>query len=479
MKKISIGIFLLAGSIFASAQLQNPGFEKTENNYPSDWSHKVLDPYEMKYDGEVKHSGNGSLQIFGKQDHVNELQTFSQKVKIPGKGLRKVEIGAFIKSANIQGNISLWAQVWDGKNTMVDFGNSFSQNRKIVQNEDWKKYTLEFILNDHADYFVLGGFLKGSGKVWFDDFSVTEIPFSDKEASKTALKYINQFKNIVKKNSIFKDKIDWSSLDNNLQKLSGGMVTEEDTAPAIQHIIKVLRAAGDNHSFVDNKQYAEEKKSTKSSPIEPEYKLLDQKIGYIMVPAFSSLNKEVGNAFAEKIQGMIKKLDSENILKGWIVDLRSNTGGNMYPMITGLGPLTGEGALGYFAKDGKSKSAWKYKDGSMYSVSVSKPYTLHDQNPKIAVLIGTMTASSGEATTISFIGKKNVKTFGQPSAGLTSANQGYELSDGRTLYLAVSYEMDRTGKEYKEGIQPDIMITPSEDKNADAVLQKATEWIME
>ncbi|WBV57288.1 S41 family peptidase [Chryseobacterium daecheongense] len=75
--------------------------------------------------------------------------------------------------------------------------------------------------------------------------------------------------------------------------------------------------------------------------------------------------------------------------------------------------------------------------------------------------------------------KKNVKTFGQPSAGLTSANQGYELSDGRTLYLAVSYEMDRTGKEYKEGIQPDIMITPSEDKNVDAVLQKATEWIME
>lgn len=479
MKKTIVSISILLGGIFIQAQLLNPGFEKTENNYPTDWSNKILDLYEMKADNVVKHSGTNSLQISSKKESANELQTFSQKVPVPGKGLRKIEISAYIKSENIQGNIALWTQVRDEKKNMIDFANSVTQNHKVSPNEDWKKYFLEFILDDQANYFVLGGFLMGGGKVWFDDFSVSEIPFSGKPASKPAIKYIDEFKSIVKRNSIFKDKIDWSTLEANLQRLSNGMETVDDTTPAIQYIMKALNNAGDNHSFIDNKEYSEEKKSNKSSPIEPESKLLDKNIGYVMVPGFSSLNKEVGNAFAEKIQHMIETLDSENTIKGWIVDLRPNTGGNMYPMITGLGPLTGEGTLGYFTKDGKSKSDWSYKNGKSYNVKVSKPYTLKKQDQKIAVLIGPSTASSGEATTISFIGKKNVKTFGQPSAGLTSANQAYRLSDGKTLLLAITYEMDRAGKKYMGKIEPDVLITPSTDKNIDAEIQKASAWILE
>lgn len=477
MRKIIISISILLGGTLIQAQIQNPGFEKTENNYPADWSNKVLDSYEMKTDNGIKHSGSSSLQISSKKDNANELQTFSQKVPVPGKGLRKIEISAYIKSENILGNIALWTQVRDEKKKMVDFANSETQNHKVAPNEDWKKYSLEFIIDDQASFFVLGGFLMGSGKVWFDDFSISEIQFSGKPASKAAQKYIDEFKNIVKKNSIFTDKIDWTTLEANLKKLSNGMETVDDSSPAIQYIMKALNNAGDNHSFIDNKQYSEEKKSTKPSPVEPESKLLDKNIGYIMVPAFSSLNKEVGNAFAEKIQQMIEKLDSQNAVAGWIVDLRTNTGGNMYPMITGLGPLIGEGALGYFTKDGKNKNPWKYKNGKSYNVKVSKPYTIKNKDQKIAVLIGPSTASSGEATTISFIGKKNVKTFGQPSAGFTTGNQGYNLSDGKTLYLAASYEMDRTGKEYTAKIEPDVLIAPSSDKNSD--IQKASEWILE
>ncbi|EJL68297.1 S41 family peptidase [Chryseobacterium populi] len=478
MKKIVFSISALVGGFFAQAQLQNPGFEQTDNNFPVEWSNKMNDLYEMNADNGVKHSGSYSLKISDKQGNAKGLQTFSQKVPVPGKGLRKVEISAYIKSEDTRGNIALWTQVRDKAQNMVDFANSDTQKRKVIPNGDWKKYSLEFMLDDQADYFVLGGFLSGNGKVWFDDFSISEIPFPENPASKTAFKYIDQFKNIVKKNSIFKDKIDWNILESNLKKISNGMETVKDTGPAIQYVMKTLSNAGDNHSFIDNKEYAEEKKSMKNPLYEPSSKLLDQNIGYIMVPAFSSLNKEVGSSFAEKIQKMIQKLDSENTIKGWIVDLRTNTGGNMYPMITGLGPLTGEGILGYFTKDGKNKTAWKYKNGKMYNIEVSNPYTLKIPDQKIAVLIGPSTASSGEATTLSFVGKTNIKTFGQPSAGLTSANQAYQLSDGRSLYLAISYEMDRTGKEYKGKIQPDYIIEPSENTNFDAEIQAATQWIL-
>lgn len=104
------------------------------------------------------------------------------------------------------------------------------------------------------------------------------------------------------------------------------METVDETAPAVQYIMKNLKEAGDNHSFIDSKENFDKKSTSNPTAIEPESQLLDQNIGYIMVPRFSSLNKEVGSSFAEKIQKMIRKLDTDHPIKGWIVDLRKNMG---------------------------------------------------------------------------------------------------------------------------------------------------------
>lgn len=480
MKKIILSISLLVEGVFIQAQLQNPGFEKEESSFPVNWSSKPNDAYEIKIDPLIKHSGTSSLLLSSKSPEEKGRKSFFQTVNIPGSGLRKLQINAYIKSEKTAGNVDIWCQVRGENKKYLNIGNFNNQSNKVILKDDWKKYSLEFIVDDKdSKNFVVGGQLIGGGKAWFDDFSITEIPFSQNPSSQIALTYIDEFKNIVKSNSIFKDKIDWSTLETNLHKLSRGMETIQDTDPAIQYIMKTLSNVGDDHSLIDNKQFSEEKKSNKSAPVEPEYKLLNKNIGYIMVPRFSSMNEKVINAFAQKIQNMIKQLDSENNIKGWIVDLRNNQGGNMNPMIVGLGPLTGEGSLGYFVMDANNKFPWYYEDGQTNGAKISEPYKLKKPDQKIAVLIGPSTASSGEVVTISFIGKSNAKTFGQPSAGYTSANRNFDLSDGKTLYLASSYEMDRTGKEYKGKIEPDVLITPSTDKNVDAEIQKASEWILE
>lgn len=473
-----VSAVLLTAGITIQAQLQNPDFEQTENNLPTEWKIKPSELYQVKSDDAVKYSGKNALQISSISNASKAMQTFSQVVPIPGSGFRKVRLSGYIRSENTEGKIALWSQVWNAEKAMIDFGNSNTQNNMVAPNTDWKEYSLEFVVDDTARNFLFGGLLSGNGKVWFDQFSVLEVPFSDKVSSKKALAYIDEFKSIVKKNSIFKDKINWISVEQNLQKISKGMETIQDTTPAIQYIMKTLRNVGDNHSFIDSKESVEKKNVSNTTAIEPESKLVDQHIGYVMVPGFSSLSKEVGSSFAEKIQGMIRKLDTENQIKGWIVDLRRNTGGNMYPMITGLGPLTGEGTLGYFT-NGKNKNPWSYRKGSSGGMMVSNPYFLKNPDLKIAVLIGPSTGSSGEATTLSFVGKKNVKTFGQPSAGYTSANQSFRLSDGRNLLLASSYEMDRTGKEYREKIQPDVSVPPSESTENDADVAEAVKWILE
>ena len=89
----------------------------------------------------------------------------------------------------------------------------------------------------------------------------------------------------------------------------------------------------------------------------------------------------------------------------------------MYPMISGIAPLLGNGKAGSFVDNGKILNSWSVKDGNLL-VNDNAYITLQNncnpgKNIKIALLIGPATASSGEATAISFIGKKNVKLIGE------------------------------------------------------------------
>lgn len=110
-------------------------------------------------------------------------------------------------------------------------------------------------------------------------------------------------------------------------------------------------------------------------------------------------------------------------------------------------------------------------------ITISKPYQIKNKDSKVAVLIGPRTSSSGEMTTISFIGKAHTKLFGEPTGGYTTANRGFKLADGSYLYLASSYTADRNKKEYRGKIQPDVLIKPSGD--GDEVLKAAVKWLSE
>jgi hypothetical protein len=60
--------------------------------------------------------------------------------------------------------------------------------------------------------------------------------------------------------------------------------------------------------------------------------------------------------FAVQTQELICSLDQVHP-GGWIVDLRGNSGGDMWPMVAGLGPIIGDGVLGAFvAPDGRKET---------------------------------------------------------------------------------------------------------------------------
>jgi C-terminal processing protease CtpA/Prc len=73
----------------------------------------------------------------------------------------------------------------------------------------------------------------------------------------------------------------------------------------------------------------------------------------------------------------------------------------------------------------------------------------------VAVLIGPLTASSGEAVAIAFRGRARTTSFGQPTAGLSSANEMFPLPDGAMIGLTTAVDVDRTGRRYGETVDPD------------------------
>ena len=193
-------------------------------------------------------------------------------------------------------------------------------------------------------------------------------------------------------------------------------------------------------------------------------------------------------AYETNLQRIVADLDKSHPA-GWIVDLRGNVGGNMWPMLAGIGPVLGEGDhLGeFFTLD--SHSTWKYRNGvaaeieggkeEPYPAVAGTPYKLAG-TPKVAVLIDRGTGSSGEAIAIAFRGRSETRFFGEHTQGASTSNDVVELSDGATMWLTIGVDADRTGKQYMEGFDPDEVIRLGDKilpDDQDRVLQGALRWL--
>ncbi len=275
---------------------------------------------------------------------------------------------------------------------------------------------------------------------------------------------------IMKTNSINRLKIDWVKFSESVLKEAE---TAKDIASAEPAIKRALSLLGDNHSiYVTNAgKYISSNTSDYVNNID-KIGLVPDNMGYVKVESFSGTVAQ-GQAFALNIQKTIKEADKEN-LKGWIVDLRGNGGGNMWPMIAGLGPILGEGLLGHFINPNNVESAWYYKNGmAMLDIStmevVKEPYVLKKSLPKVAVLINSSVASSGEATAIAFKGRPNTKFFGTPTYGLSTANSPFTVLNEGTLILTYATMADRNKTKFGAKVNPDLQTNTEGSTNSEAI----------
>lgn len=285
--------------------------------------------------------------------------------------------------------------------------------------------------------------------------------------------YLNEVLGHMEQNSINRRNIDWPQLRNEVFARAANAQTISAAQPAI---LLALGRLADNHSLIVTASGGILYNGNANCGGTRTSFIPTAEVGYVAVPSFTGTQAESA-AYARNMQQSIRNQDNPN-MKGWIVDVRGDTGGNMWPMLAGIGPLLGDGLAGHFIDIDNNDIPWSYRGGSSFSnqsavVSVPSPYVLQKPNPKVAVLIDNGTASSGEAIVISFIGRPNTKLFGTPSCGLSTANGTFNLSDGSTLFLTVSTMADRNKNKFGNKINPDEVHSGSNAVSA------AVKWILE
>ena len=212
-----------------------------------------------------------------------------------------------------------------------------------------------------------------------------------------------------------------------------------------------------------------------------EYQVLSGEVGYLKIVGIApnvDMKKE-----SIKIRNAVLNLAQKKV-KTWIIDLRYNGGGNMNPMMAGLGTLLGDGLVGKLVKkNGEKIFDWEIKNGN-FIYNGAQPVNLPNQPtfiniPKVAVLLSLWTVSSGELVATAFKGRPNTAFFGEATGGYSSNTNWEIINNEIILNISSGIYCDRNGIIYEHKIPVDFEI-PFEivkDIEQDNCIQEAKMWL--
>lgn len=306
--------------------------------------------------------------------------------------------------------------------------------------------------------------------------------------------YLDKSLLIIETNALNSKNVNWKELREDVYNKASGAKRYEDILPIYPYIFEQI---DDHHGSLKykNKTYSWHKNdgiqvnniiktATKKYSFVRSEKI-GKEFGYILIPGNNDFRGQHMDSISRDIKNAIAKINNKKI-KGWIIDLRVNTGGNMYPMIAGLTEFIGEGRVGGFITPTHQPDGdWIIKSGTFYVDSVKVSPVKYEGHPirkdvPIAILISGNTASSGEMTAITTIGRNKSVLIGEPTGGYTTTNLGFKLNEYSGLNLAVDYASDRNGKVYPKNIDPDILVSNGDNFEVlikDLKVKKAISWL--
>src|SRR5690606_7860352 len=190
---------------------------------------------------------------------------------------------------------------------------------------------------------------------------------------------------IIRENALRPVGDDWDRLATDLAGLHGQARAPEAAHPAIR---KLLAALADGHSFFIPSSTARQADTMGTATRPPGVELLDGGVGYVLLPGVVGQSEGEGPSFSRQILDAMAGIASA-ASRGWIVDLRGNSGGNMWPMLAALQPLLGDGPIG-----GVRDRQGRFRDWRrMQEPDDHRRHAIDLHGARVAILLGAGTAS--------------------------------------------------------------------------------------
>ncbi len=305
--------------------------------------------------------------------------------------------------------------------------------------------------------------------------------------------YLDTLISLNKTHSIYQASVNWDTLRTLAYQKAYGAKTVKDLVTAIQFIYSEL---GDNHGHFD---YKEERIGIpyKQRDISPYFirkifgdhvglqsSLLQKKYGYILIPSLNTDDSTGVNIWAQRIKDSLCSVSSPGV-RGWIIDLRFNQGGNIFAMLGGLAGIIGDGVAGSLTNaDGNTTDTWNIKNESFYLngkllTNTKGTCVLHPALP-IVGLISEMTASAGEGVAVVLKGRPNSLLLGRGTWGVSTGLMGFKIDENCIVMVTQSYMTDRKGNIYKNGVSPDVEIIGGDNTEqllSDKKIIEAIKWL--
>ena len=181
-------------------------------------------------------------------------------------------------------------------------------------------------------------------------FTFNNFHAQDMKSSRDSINvFYNKIFYNMERGYLYKKDVNWREVK---KKVSQDLTSYKDFKSSLKEVATVFNFAKADHCAVyyhdsvytgkflgvTEKDFSESwLKKYKTDP-KFEVKVLDNEIGYILMPGINLKDKSGENItkISQPMYDEINKIKSENKIKGWILDLRFNTGGDCAPMILAL-----------------------------------------------------------------------------------------------------------------------------------------------
>jgi hypothetical protein len=321
-------------------------------------------------------------------------------------------------------------------------------------------------------------------------------------AQQTSLQYSRQKADtifqLIKEQSMYRNNVGWDTITTQFYQRIDTATTTPNQFKAFRWLMKQMN---DFHSQVlfENQLYAyyksmpigREDELTKTyQQLQPRFgimqaRVLQNQYGYICIPGFNNNDSaSVNNAIKQWRDTICKNINKP--VKGWIIDMRANMGGSMYPMMAALSFLIGDIKFtGSTNTNHLVENWWSIKKGDVYfdnyAGTASGLHCMKEQTKAPVVLLTSFyTVSSGEIVVTAFKQRRRTVQIGDTTGGLVTNNHWMPIGNDAVLNLSKGYYTDRKGKEYRAGIPPDIVIKADENFEEllkDKKVQAAIKWL--